>query len=333
MPVKNDRRGAIKSLKLLTYGPKVTLENFRSKMENEYKSVFLPNKVERNEYKYGNIQCDVLVPEIYASNRITIYIHGGCFTGGSRAVYRNFCASLASKSYSRVVLPEYRLAPEFQYPCAIEDIQSVFKAVFTEEQIACSLNSEPGTIVFPEIILVADGSAAGLLFSLLFNLRDRYRNCIKHVILFSPWLDVSPESRILSAKKAVDEVMSADVIRRSCAEYTYGANTATPTMSPLLAEDEMLKNFPPVFIQMGEKEILLEDAKQFTQRLIDNGNKCTLDVWPKMMYMFQMADQYLADSHLAMDKIGKVITNYTAGSEAIEIINKPILEYSLKSES
>lgn len=330
---KNDRHGAVKLLKSLTYSPKVTIETYRSKMEADFKSVFLPNKVEYSEYKYGNIACDILVPEIYSSNRILIYLHGGCYTGGSRSVYRNFCASLASKSYSRVVIPEYRLAPEFQYPCAIEDIQSVFKAVFTEEQIACSLNSEPGKIIFPEIILAADGSAASLIFSLLFNLRDRYRSCIKHVVLFSPWLDVSPESRILSAKKAADEVMNADIIRHSLSEYTYGANTATAAVSPLLAEDDMLKDLPPVYIQMGEKEILLEDAKAFTQRLLDCGNQCTLDVWPKMMYMFQMADQYLASSHLATDKIGKIVTNYTAGSKAIEIENKPVLEYSLQSES
>ena len=333
MSMQNDRRGAIKRLKLLTYNSKTPLELFRSKLENEFKTVFLPNKVERTEYKYGNVVCDVLSPEIYSSNRIMIYLHGGCFSGGSRASYRDFCSSLASKSYSRVVVPEYRLAPEYQYPCAVEDVQSVFRAVFTEEQIACSLNSEPGTIVLPEIIIAADGSAASLACSLLFNLRDKYRNCIKHVVMFSPWLDVSPQSEILTAKKAVDEVMSADVIRNSCSGYTYGANTANPSLSPLLADDDMLKNFPPVFIQMGEKEILLNDAKKFCQRLIDNGNECTLDVWPKMMYMFQMADKQLSTSHLALDKVGKVVTNYTAGEKAIEIINKPVLEYSLRAES
>lgn len=333
MSMHNDRRGAIKKLKLLTFNSKTPLDVFRSKMEAEYKTVFLPNKVERTEYKYGNIVCDVLSPEIYASNRILIYIHGGCYAGGSRVSYRDFCSSLASKCYSRVVVPEYRLAPEYQYPCAAEDIQAVFRSVFTEEQIACSLNSEPGTIVLPEVIIAADGSAASLACSLIFNLRDKYRNCITHLVLFSPWLDVSPQSEILTAKKAVDEVMSADVIRNSCAGYTYGANTANPALSPLLAEDEMLKNFPPVFIQMGEKEILLNDAKKFTQRLIDVGNECTLDVWPKMMYMFQMADKYLATSHLALDKVGKVVTNYTAGEKAIEVINKPVLQYGLRSES
>lgn len=333
MGVKNNRRGAIKRLKLLTFNSKSTVENFRSKMEKEFKTVFLPNKVECAEYKYGNVVCDVLSPEIYSSKRIMIYIHGGCFVGGSRSTYRDFCSSIASKSYSRVVVPEYRLAPENQYPSALDDIQNVFRSVFTEEQIACSLNSEPGKIVLPEIILAADTSAATLACSLLFNLRDKYRNCIKHVVLFSPWLDVSPQSEILTAKKAVDEVMSADVIKNSCSNYTYVANTANPSLSPLLADDEMLKNFPPVFIQMGQKEILLNDAKKFCQRLLDNGNECVLDVWPNMMYMFQMADKYLNDSHLALDKVGKIVTNYTAGEKAIEIINKPVLQYGINSES
>lgn len=333
MAMKNNRKGAVKRLRLLTYNLKSSVDSFRAKMDKEFETMFLPNKVERSEYKYGNINCDILSPEIYSSNRIILYVHGGCFVGGSRAAYRNFCSSIASKSFSRVVIPDYRLAPAYPYPAAIDDIQTVFKALFTEEQIACSLNSEPGKIVLPEIIIMADGSAASIACSLVFNLRDRYRNCIKHIVLFSPWLDVSPSSYLFSQKKAVDEVMSADIIRRSCSEYTYEANTSSPSLSPLLADDELLQNFPSVFIQMGEKEILLEDAKKFRQRLIENGNKCTLDVWPDMMYMFQMADKYLASSHLALDRIGKIVTEYTAGEESVQIDNKPVLEFSIKSES
>ncbi|MCQ2582662.1 MAG: alpha/beta hydrolase [Treponema sp.] len=333
MANQNNRRGAIKKLKLLTYNSKTTVDQYRAKLEEEYKTMFLPNKVERSEYKYGNIVCDVLAPEIYSSNRILIYVHGGCFVGGSRVAYRAFCSSIASKTYSRVIIPEYRLAPGYTCPAAIEDIQSVFKGVFTEEQIACSLNSEPGKIILPEIILAGDGSAASLICSLIFNLRDRYRNCIKEVVLFSPWLDVSENSRILNAKKSSDEIMSADVIRKSCADYTYAANTNSPNLSPLLADDGLLKNFPPVYIQMGEKEILLEDAKYFAERLVANGNQCKLDVWPDMMYMFQMADEYLKESHLALDKIGYEITDHDFGEKAVQIDNQPPLEYSLKSEA
>ena len=104
-------------------------------------------------------------------------------------------------------------------------------------------------------------------------------------------------------------------------------------VSPLLAGDDALQNFPPVFIQMGGKEILLDDAKEFAFNLQNAGNECVLDVWPDMMFMFQMADEYLHESHLALDKVGKVVTEDSAGKSVIEIENKPKLEHSLRSEA
>lgn len=334
MEKTNDRKGAIKKLKLLTFGSKSNIDTFREKLEAEYKTVFLPNGVEKTEYKYGDVECDILAPEIYASNRVMLYIHGGSFIGGSRASYRSFCSSLATKCFCRVVVPEYRLAPSYPYPAPIEDIQGVFKALFTEEQIACSLNAEKGSKPqLPEIIVAADSSAASVACSLIFNLKERFRVCIKQVILFSPWLDVSPDSKNIAAKKISDEVMSGDVLRKSSSVYTYESNTTNPFISPLLAGPDALQNFPPVYIQMGEKEILLDDAKQFTKNLTDAGNKCELDVWPNMMFMFQMADEYLHESHLAIDKIGKVVTQNTAGEESVLVENKPKLEHSLSSEA
>ena len=330
----NDRKAAIKKLKLLTYNSKSNLDSFRQKMEEAYSTVFLPNGVERTEYKYGNIDCDILSPELYSSNRIMIYIHGGCFSGGSRKAYRTFCSSLATKCYCRVVIPEFRLSPAYPCPAAIEDIQAVFRSLFTEEQIQASLNTEKGTTPkLPEIIIAADGSGASIACALLYNLRERYRTCISHVVFFSPWLDLSPTSKIMSSKKINDEVLTLDTFKKSVTDYTYIENTKISSVSPLLAEDEQLKGFPPVFIQMGSKEILLDDAKEFAARLKENGSKCELDIWKNMMFMFQMADEYLHESHLALDKVGKVVTQDSAGIESVEIQNKPKLEHSLHSEA
>ena len=334
MEKKNDRKGAIRKLKLLTYGSKSNVDTFRAKLDEGFKTVFLPNGVERTEYKYGNIECDVLAPEIYSSNRVMLYIHGGSFVGGSRTAYASFCASLATKCFCRVVVPEFRLAPAYPFPAANEDIQNVFKSLFTEEQIACSLNAERGEKPqLPEMIIAADSSAAPIACSLIFNLRERYRSCIKQVVLFSPWLDVSNCSKLITTKKISDEVMSGDVLRKSSSIYTYESNTSSPMVSPLLAGDEALKNFPPVFIQMGQKEILLDDAKEFCDNLRAAGNDCVLDVWPNMMFMFQMADEYLHESHLALDKVGKVVTEGSGNKSAIQIENKPKLEQSLRSEA
>ena len=334
MEIQNDRKAAIKKLKLLTYNSKSNLDSFRQKMEEAFSSVFLPNGVEKTEYKYGNIDCDILSPEMYSSNRVMIYIHGGCFSGGSRKAYRSFCSSLATKCYCRVVIPEFRLSPAYPCPAAIEDIQAVFRSLFTEEQIQASLNTEKGSNPkLPEIIIAADGSGATIACALLYNLRERYRNCISHVVLFSPWLDLSSGSKIMSSKKISDEVLTLDVFKKSVTDYTYTENTKISSVSPLLADDEQLKGFPPVFIQMGSKEVLLEDAKEFIARLRENGNTCELDIWKGMMFMFQMADEYLHESHLALDKVGKIVTQDLAGAESVEIENKPKLEHSLHSEA
>lgn len=330
MDAKNDLKGAIKKLKHLTFTSKSEVSSFRKKMENEFNSFFLPNGVECSTRKYANIDCDILAPEIYASNRIMLYIHGGSFVGGSRTVYKNFCSSLAAKCFCRVVVPEYRLAPENLYPSPIEDIQEVFRALFTEEQIACSLNGE-NTI--PEIIIAADGSATPIACSFIFNLRERYRKCIKQIIFFSPWLNVSQESKLLTTRKMCDDVMSGDVLRKSSCIFAGETSPGSPFISPLLADDEQLKDFPPLFIQMGEKEILLEDAQNFTNRMTELGNKCTLDVWEKMIYMFQMADEFIHESHLALDKIGWVVTTNQSEHKKMEFQNKPKLEHSLNSEA
>ena len=84
---------------------------------------------------------------------------------------------------------------------------------------------------------------------------------------------------------------------------------------------------------MGGKEILLDDAKEFCDNLRTTGNECVLDIWPDMMFMFQMADEYLHESHLALDRVGKVVTEGTGAASAVQIENKPRLEHSLRSEA
>ena len=225
-------------------------------------------------------------------------------------------------------------APTYTFPKGIEDLQLVFRSVFTEEQIARSLDSaNPRKPENPEIIIAADGSGASIALALLLNLRERYRECISRVILFSPWLNLTADSPLIKEKKVHDEIMSGDCLRRSSDIYTYETNLSNPLVSPILATKEQLTGFPPVFIQIGEKEILLEDAKQFQRNLHNAGCGCELDIWPDMMFMFQMADEYLEESHLAIEKIGKLITYHEEKIDELTLTRSPVLESSLDSEA
>lgn len=306
MNKNDDRKSAIKKLRTLVFSTKQEAGAFRRTIDEKFSCAILPNSVECSEQKFAEIPCDVLVPEIYSLNKIMIYIHGGCFVGGSKKAWRSFCASLAAATSCRIVVPEFRLAPENPHPAALEDLQNVFRTVFTEEQVACSLNSEEEQAL-PEIIIAADGSGASQAMALILSLRERYRNCIKQVILFSPWLNFSEDSQIIKNKKLHDEILSSDCLRRSSEIYTNGENLESPLVSPMSIPAESLKNFPPIFIQIGSREILLEDAKEFQKIISESGGICQLDVWDDMIFMFQMADEFLAESHLAVERVGKLV--------------------------
>ena len=310
MNSNQNRKLAIKKLKLLIYNSKSDVNVFRSKIEEAFYTPFLPNHVECSEHNYGGVKCDVLAPELYSSKRVMLYIHGGSFVGGSRRSWRGFCSMLANKTFSRVVVPEFRLAPAHAFPAAIEDIQNTFRALFTEEQIARSLDNSGRTdSELPEIILGADGSGASIAMALLLNLRERYRKSIRKVIFFSPWLNLSETSYLKSNKKLADEVMSSDCLQKCGDVYTYSSNLSNYLITPVNAAKELIKGLPSFFIQMGEKEILLEDVKTFCNLLSECDVPFTLDVWPNMVHLFQMADEYLKEAHDALDKVSAEVAN------------------------
>lgn len=348
MNINTNRRAAIKKLKTLVLNPKIEIYDFRDSIEETFSCETLPNNVECMESEPGGIKCDLITPVVYASNRIIFYIHGGSFVAGSRSSYRGFCASLANDSSCRVALPEFRLAPEHPFPSSVDDLLSAFRTVYAEEKAAARLestasNEQAGkSSLFAKgesilrasqedgktdanIIIAADGSGASLAVALMFRLTGDLLKSVKKVVFFSPWLDVSRTSPILSGKRVVDEVLTGDSMRRSSDLYTYDNNSDNIFISPLKAPAKNFEGFPPFFIQMGEKEILLQQATAFKELLSQARVECTLDVWPNMIYMFQFADDFLNESHLAVEKVGKEISKKQDEAEEDEFMRKEIL--------
>ena len=288
----NNRKAAIKRLKNLVFTPKSEIEKFRENIEKEFSSVFLPNRVEHTEETINGVVCDVLTPEVYASDRVMVYVHGGSFIGGSRKSWRVFCASLAHASSTKIIVPEIRLAPQHPFPAALDDVKLVIKALYPEN---------------PNIIVAGDASGASIALSLVLSLKEAARSKIHGILLFSPWLDFSEQAPIYHDKKLKDELLSPDAMRRTGNMYTYTSNLTNPLVSPQYILPNMLEGFPNIYIQMGEKEIIINETKKFCMLLRSAHVPFTLDIWPNMMHMFQFADEFLEESHLAIDKVGKFI--------------------------
>ena len=303
-----DRQNAVKKLKAFLLSPKSEIDSFRQKIDDTFSSVYLPNNVECEEKEYGKIKCDVLYPEIYAVNRAVFYIHGGSFVAGSRKSYRPFAASLGNACAAKVILPEFRLAPAFPFPNALEDVQSAFRHLYAQMSVSLSLEQNEDSEKEPEIIIAADSTGASIALAMAFQLDEKIKSSIKKIVLFSPWLNIAEDDEMFSEKKASDEVFTAESVRLCAENYTYQENWKNPLVSPLKASREMISQLPDVFIQCGDKEIFYDDYVVFSDMLKNDGVKCELDVWKNMMPLFQLADDFLKESHLAVEKIGKMFT-------------------------
>lgn len=319
--MSNDRRAAIKKLKSFYLSPKMDINAFRARINDVFSAVFLPNNVDIEEKVLRGTKYDILSPEIFASNRVLLYIHGGSFVGGSRASYRPFVAALANATASKAYLPEFRLAPAHPFPAGLDDVREIFQAVYIETETSLSImtNSDDFSKT-PEFIIMADSSGAAIALALLYGLKDKFRESVRQVVLFSPWLDFSEDNAIFKSKKASDMIFTADSVRLCAEHYTYQENWKNPSVSPLKVSADVLMNFPPVFIQMGEKELFYDSAAQFQSMLRSAGGKCEIDVWKKMPPLFQLADEELSESHLAVERIGSLITAKDHSHESVREI-------------
>ena len=306
MSSSKERKNAIKKLRAFSFTQKSDITEFRQRIDDVFSSVFLPNRVDLAEKDYNGVTCDVISPPIFSNKRVLLYVHGGSFVAGSRKAYRPFVSSLANAVSCRAIIPEFKLAPSHPFPYALEDLQSVFRMLYAQEQLRNGV---------PEIIIAADSSGASIAIALILSLKDKFRASIKQMILFSPWLDFSDTNEIFTSKKYSDDIFSPEAIRFSAENYADTSKNNNPLVSPLQATKEMLSGFPPVFIQCGENELFLESAKKFKLNLISAGAKCTVDVWEDMMPLFQMADDCLSESHLAIEKIGKMLTEQDYSDE------------------
>lgn len=323
MEIKQDRKAALKKIKTLSYSQKVDTESFRKKIEETFSTDYIPGKVEITEKEFGGVSCSIICPELFSANRAMIYIHGGNFIAGSRQSWTSFCSTFATATSTKIILPEFRLAPEHPFPAQAEDIENVFKSVLLSEKINLKMNSTDDIDIKedkekPEIIIAADSTGASIALSFLLGLDKKYLSEISKIILLSPILEYSFDDATVALKKLKDEVTNAESIRQCACMYTYESNISSYSVSPIKAEDSLYEGFPEFYIQCGAKELMLPYNKQFELKLARSGVKCTLDIVEEMMFLFQLADESLMEAYESITRIGDWI-NFRGGETKEEI--------------
>jgi epsilon-lactone hydrolase len=223
---------------------------------------------------------------------LILYLHGGGYCLGSIAVSRDFAAQLAQATGCRTLTADYRLAPEHPFPAAALDAAAVYRWLLAQ-------GAAPANI-----ILAGDSAGGGLAVATLLALRDAGTPLPAGAICISPWVDLALTGESMVSRAAVDPILDAAVLGRYAAAYAGDAPLTEPALSPLYAD---LRGLPPLLIQVGGAEVLLDDAVRLAERARRAGVTTTLQEWPGLFHVFQ-AVSFLPESKRAFAQMAEFCT-------------------------
>lgn len=233
-----------------------------------------------------------LTPKGRMDGKLLLYLHGGGYVVGSCDMYRQFVSHIARAGRIRTLLPEYRLAPENRFPAAIEDSVALYRSLL-------AMGIKAG-----DIVIAGDSAGGGLTVATLLALRDAGDPLPAAAVLLSPFLDLTASGESMRTRAAQDPFFRAEDLSRVADYYCEPHQRRFPHVSPVFADVEGL---PPMFIQVGDDEILLSDSERIADACIAAGIAVDLEIWPEMWHVFQMFVGKMPEARHAVNKIGQYI--------------------------
>ncbi len=209
----------------------------------------------------------------HGSRRAILYCHGGGYTSGNLGYSRVLSSKLAHATGYDVLSFEYRLAPEFPYPAAVEDALRAWDYLMLQGYGA------------RDIVLAGDSAGGNLALVLTLRLRQAKRRLPGALILMSPWTDMTMSGRSYTERADIDPMLTPEYIEAVRAAYAAGRDYRSPDLSPLFAD---LTGFPPTLIQSGDHEILYSDSESLYQAMQRAGVPCRFEASEGMWHVFQM---------------------------------------------
>jgi len=228
--------------------------------------------------------------------RTVVHFHGGGYCVGSALEARTWAAHLSARAACRVVVPEYRLAPEHPYPAALDDARDVMKALLSE--------ADPASVV-----VSGDSAGGGLALAVVLALRDEGGPLPAGCILLSPWLDLGADRRAVPELVRRDVLLSPRWLEACAIAYARPPDWADPSVSPLLAAH---RGLPPLLIQAGSRELLAPDAGYLAARASAAGVDVTYTRWPRMWHDFALQPGLLAAADSALSQAAWFVETTTA---------------------
>lgn len=230
-----------------------------------------------------------LTPPGARTDAVVLYLHGGGYVIGSPRSHRHLAAAIARAAGTRALVLDYRLAPEHPFPAALEDAVAAYQWLLAQG-------------IAPQRVVVAgDSAGGGLTVATLLALRDRGLPRPAGSVCISPWVDLTNSAESYVTKAPVDPIARRDVIEEMAQAYVGGGDRQAPLVSPLYAD---LRDLPPLLVQVGSDEVLLDDARGLGRRAKAAGVDITVEEWPAMIHVWHWFLPMLDEAERAIDVIG-----------------------------
>lgn len=252
----------------------------------------LPDKVDHQRVDAGGVSAEWIRTPESRDDRAMLYLHGGCFGSGSVETHRDLMTRLSLAASTPVLAANYRLAPEHPFPAAVEDAAAAYRWLL-DAGIAPS-----------RIAIAGDSAGGGLALATSIASRDEGLPLPGAVVCLSPWVDLALTGDSMRTKAGDDPIVSREMLRGWAKLYLGDHDPRTPLASPLYAD---LDGLPPLLIQVGASEVLLDDATRLAERASKAGVETTLEVWPEMIHVWHTFAAILPEGHEAIARIGEFV--------------------------
>lgn len=230
-------------------------------------------------------------------DRAVLYLHGGGYAIGSINTHRRLAYDISAACGARMLVIDYRLAPEHPFPAAVEDATTAWRWLVDQGHDKRRL------------AIAGDSAGGGLTIATLVNLRDRKLGLPACAVAISPWVDLEAVGTSMTARAAHDPMVQKEGLLWMAGMYLNGKEPRSPLAAPLHAD---LAGLPPILIQVGSAETLLDDATRLAEKLHGAGGEARLAVWPNMVHVFPLFAPVLSEGREGCVEIGTYIRSKTA---------------------
>jgi monoterpene epsilon-lactone hydrolase len=231
-----------------------------------------------------------------------LYFHGGVYVMGDAFLAADLASQIGRRTRAKVISVDYRLAPEHPYPAAVDDALAAYEALLHN-------GTAPSDIAF-----AGESAGGGLAIATLVNARDHGLPLPAAAFVMSPYADLTLAGASMETKRKVDALMSPQALRARVTDYTAGQDASLGLISPIFAD---LSGLPPLIIQAGTHEVLLDDAVRLARQAATADIEVTLDITPGVPHVFQSFYAMLDEGAAALDRAGRFLSAHLASAARV----------------